>query len=89
VSLAGGLSRRIDAVVEAGVVGVGIGGLGLAYAARQFDEANLDGLIAWFVKAIRTLGARARSLQTGFVSRELVVAAAGAAGVFILALAAR
>jgi NADH-quinone oxidoreductase subunit L len=72
-------------------LGPGVGRLAvdLAYAARQFDEVDLDGLIAWLVEAVRTLGARARKLQTGFVSRELVLAAAGAAGVFILALAAR
>jgi NADH-quinone oxidoreductase subunit L len=81
--------EQVDRGLYALGPGVGRLAVDLAYAARRFEEADLDGLIAWLVEAVRTLGARARKLQTGFVSRELVLAAAGAAGVFILALAAR
>jgi NADH-quinone oxidoreductase subunit L len=85
--LAGGPLWRTDALIEGAVQAVGSTGLVLARAGRHFDEADLDGLIARLVQATRALAARARRLQSGFVSRELVLAACGAAAVFVLALA--
>jgi NADH-quinone oxidoreductase subunit L len=67
----------------------GTTGLILARASRRFDEVDLDGLIRQLVHAAQSLGARARRLQTGLVSRELLLATAGAALIVILALAVR
>jgi NADH-quinone oxidoreductase subunit L len=89
VRLAGGPFARTDAFVEAAVQAVADGGLALARGGRRFDEAELDGLIAQLVRSTRALGGGARRLQSGFVSRELVLAACGAAVVFVLALAVR
>ncbi len=80
---------RIDARVERVVMAVGTGGLLLARASRRFDDVDLDGLIRQLVRAAQSLGMRARRLQTGFVSRELLVATAGAALILVLALAVR
>jgi NADH-quinone oxidoreductase subunit L len=80
---------RIDARVERVVMAAGTTGLILARASRRFDEVDLDGLIRQLVHAAQSLGARARRLQTGLVSRELLLATAGAALIVILALAVR
>jgi hypothetical protein len=68
---------------------VGRYALALALASRYFDEVDLDGLIRQLVHAAQSLGAGARRLQTGFVSRELLLATAGAALILALALAVR
>jgi hypothetical protein len=68
---------------------VGQRGLAIALASRRFDEVDLDGFIRQLVQAAQSLGGRARQLQTGFVSRELLLAAIGAALMLVLALAVR
>jgi NADH-quinone oxidoreductase subunit L len=87
--MATGPLAHSDAVIERAVLAVGSDGLLLARASRRFDEVGLDGLIRELVHAAQWLGARARRLQSGFVSRELVMATAGAALILALALAAR
>ena len=80
---------RIDAGVERVVMATGTSGFVLARASRRFDDVDLDGLIRQLVHTAQSLGVRARHLQTGFVSRELLLASAGAALIVILALAVR
>jgi len=89
LGLATGPLARADALVERLVLAVGSDGLLLARASRRFDEVDLDGLIGQLVRATQLLGERVRRLQTGFVSRELLLAASGAAVILVLALAAR
>ena len=73
-----------DARLQAGVQAVGNAGQMLARLSRIFDERVIDGLIAALVRGIRALDARARALQSGFVSRELVFAVGGAALLVLL-----
>jgi hypothetical protein len=73
-----------DSVLDRSVTRVGTAGLNLAVASRRFDESDLDGVIAVLVKAVLRLGSRARQLQSGFVSRELALAVAGAGGILLL-----
>jgi hypothetical protein len=77
---------RIDAGLDRTVARVGAAGLTLGLASRRFDESDLDGIIAALVQAVRNLGAIAPQLQSGFVSRELALAAIGAGAVLILLL---
>lgn len=86
-SLGLAVARVADALsdaVHARVLGVGRLGLGLASVSRTTDERAIDGLIAALVRGTRQLGARARTLQTGLVHRELLLAAVGGALVFAL-----
>ena len=74
----------LDRGIHARVLGVGRLGLAVAGAARNFDEKGIDGLIAALVGGTRWLGARARTLQSGLVHKELLFAVAGGALIFAL-----
>jgi NADH-quinone oxidoreductase subunit L len=81
------VARGADALdngIHAGVLGTGLLGLALAGAARRFDERGIDGLIAALVSGTRSLGARARTLQSGLVHKELLLAVVGGAVIFVL-----
>ena len=74
----------LDRGIHARVLGVGRLGLAVAGAARDFDEKGIEGLIAAVVGGTRWLGARARTLQSGLVHKELLLAVAGGALIFVL-----
>ena len=74
----------LDGGIHAGVLGAGRLGLALAGAARRFDERGIDGLIAALVGGTRSLGGRARMLQSGLVHKELLLAVVGGAMIFVL-----
>lgn len=78
------VANRIDEGDHAAVVGIGQVGLTLADLSRRTDEGGIDQAIAALVRGTRDLGGRARQLQSGFVSRELVVAVGG--GVLLVVL---
>ena len=71
------VANRVDAGDHAAVMGVGRVSLALAALSRRTDEGGIDRAIADLVRGTRNLGAQARRLQSGFVSRELVVAVGG------------
>ncbi len=71
------VADRVDAGDHAAVMGVGRVSLVLAALSRRTDEGGIDRAIADLVRGTRNLGAQARRLQSGFVSRELVVAVGG------------
>jgi NADH-quinone oxidoreductase subunit L len=73
-----------DGGIHAGVLGAGRLGLAVAGVARRFDERGIDGLIAALVGGTRSLGARARTLQSGLVHKELLLAVVGGAVIFVL-----
>ena len=75
-----------DRIIHEGVLGVGRLGLALARASRVTDDRGIDELIAALVRNTRQLGTRARTLQTGLVHRELLIAIVG--GALILAYVA-
>lgn len=80
------VARASDALergLYAAVIGAGRLGLAVARATRLGDERGIDGLIFALVRGTRTLGGRARELQTGLIHRELLIAVAG--GALILA----
>lgn len=75
-------ARALDAFdrrLHSGVIGVGRASLAAADAARVADERGIDGLILALVRGTRALGNRARTLQSGLVHKELLLAAAGGA----------
>ena len=72
-----------DRLIHEGVLGVGRLGLGLARASRLTDDRGIDELIASLVRNTRKLGARARTLQTGLVHRELLIAVVGGALILV------
>lgn len=85
------LARAADAFdrqVHTGVIAVGRGAVGVALASRTADERGIDGLIAALVRGTRSLGARARLLQSGLVHKELVFAVVGGAAILVFAAAA-
>lgn len=73
-----------DGGVHRGVLAVGQASVALAKRSRRFDERGIDGAIAALVRGLRDLDLRARRLQSGFVSRELVLAAGGALLLLVL-----
>jgi NADH-quinone oxidoreductase subunit L len=87
-----GVARAADRADEsnhAAVVGIGRAGLVLAALSRRTDAAGIDRAIAALVHGTRDLGAHARRLQSGFVSRELVLATSGAALLVVLLILLR
>jgi NADH-quinone oxidoreductase subunit L len=80
------VAQRFDAGLDHAVARVGVAGLRLGLASRRFDESDLDGVIAALVQLVRRLGASARQLQSGFVSRELALAVVGAGAILLLLL---
>ena len=76
----------LDRIIHAGVLGAGRLGLALARASSLTDDRGIDEFIAALVRNTRELGARARTLQTGLVHRELLIAIVG--GALILAYVA-
>jgi len=83
------LADRTDGAIHRGVRGVGRAALAVAHAARVVDERGIDGLIRALVGGVSGLGGRARTLQTGLVSRELVVTLGGVALVVAVLLVIR
>jgi len=83
------IADRVDAGDHTAVVGVGRASLALAALSRRTDEGGIDRAIASLVRGTRDLGARARRLQSGFVSRELVVAVGGGALLVVLLILLR
>ena len=73
-----------DDGIHAAVLGVGRLGFAAGRASRLADERGIDGLIYLLVGGVRALGGRARGLQSGLVHKELLLAVAGAALVFLL-----
>jgi NADH-quinone oxidoreductase subunit L len=82
-------SNGIDGRLNQAVVQIGRFGLWLAGTSRRLDERGIDALIAHIVEAIRTLGGRARRLQSGLVFRELALAAGATIALSVLLLALR
>jgi NADH-quinone oxidoreductase subunit L len=80
---------RADSAIHRGVLGVGRAALAVAHAARVVDERGIDGLIWALVAGVRELGVRARTLQTGLVSRELVFTLGGVTLVVAVLLVVR
>lgn len=81
------VARSADALdhrVHAGVLGAGRLGLAVAGTARLLDERGIDGLIAALVSGTRSLGVRARTLQSGLIHKELLLAVVGGALIFVL-----
>jgi NADH-quinone oxidoreductase subunit L len=66
------------------VLGAGRLGLAVAGTARLLDERGIDGLIAALVSGTRSLGVRARTLQSGLIHKELLLAVVGGALIFVL-----
>lgn len=84
LALARASARFDDGVVHAAVCATGRAGLAVAYWTRLADERGIDGLIGGLVRGTRALGGRARALQTGLVHKELLLAVAGTALIFVL-----
>lgn len=53
------------------------------------DERGIDGVIASLVRRVQVLGVGVRGLQTGLVSRELVLAIGGTGAFVVFLLVAR
>lgn len=79
-------ASRLDSAIHGVVEGVGDVALRLAHASRHSDEAGIEALIDRLVSGTRQLAARVRLLQSGFISRELLVAAGATALVLLLVL---
>jgi NADH-quinone oxidoreductase subunit L len=84
LALARLLARFDEGVVHAAVRAAGRGGLAVAGWTKLADERGIDGIIAALVRGTRRLGGKARELQSGLVHRELLLAVAGGALVFVL-----
>jgi len=69
----------VDRGIHTVVLGVGRASLAVADASRVADERGIDGLIRALVRGTRALGGRARTLQSGLVHKELLLAAVGGA----------
>ena len=78
------ISSAFDTALHGAVIAVGRAGMAVAAATRGLDESGLDGMIANLVRGTRALGGHARELQSGLVHRELLLAVAGGALVFVL-----
>ncbi len=84
LAVARACSRFDDGVIAAVVFAVGHAALAVAGAARISDDRGINGLIFALARSMRELGGRARTLQTGLVHRELLLAVVGGALIFVL-----
>jgi NADH-quinone oxidoreductase subunit L len=84
LAVARAAARFDDGVISAAVFAVGRAALAVAGATRLSDERGIDALIFGLARGARELGGRARQLQTGLVHRELLLAVAGGALIFVL-----
>jgi len=75
-----------DRALQESVFKIGRGGLTVAHAAQWTDERAIDGVIRALVGGVRGLGGRARRLQSGLVSCELVFTMGGVALLVALVL---
>ncbi len=80
------LCDEADRALLEGVFRTGRAGLAVARAAHWTDERVIDGVIRELVAGTRGLGGRARRLQTGLISRELLFTMGGVALVVALVL---
>lgn len=81
------VANQTDQTIHQGILAIGRVSLDVARVTRWSDDQGIDGLIAALVRTVRALGGRARHLQTGLVSGELVLTISGAALVVALVLA--
>ncbi|MDT8449131.1 MAG: NADH-quinone oxidoreductase subunit L [Wenzhouxiangellaceae bacterium] len=79
--------ERVERGLYTGVLGVGRAGLVMARLTRFGDERGIDRLIFALVSGVRAWGARARTLQSGLIHRELAISAAVTAVVLVVLLA--
>ncbi len=77
-------ARFLDDGIHRVVDGIGALGLALAGLTRRSDEVGIERLILALVSAVRTLGGRARQLQTGLIYRELLLASVGALAILLV-----
>jgi len=74
--------ERLERTLYAAVLAVGRLGLSIGQWVRHSDEHGIDGLIFSLVRGTVDLGARARTLQSGLIHRELAITAVGTALIF-------
>ncbi len=74
----------VDRGIHAGALSVGAATLSIANLSRFADERGIDGFIAMLVHGARKLGGRARTLQSGLVHKELLLAVVGIAVILAL-----
>lgn len=80
--------KRLEQGLYAVVFAVGRWNLGLGRLVRRTDERQIDGAIFALASAVRAAGARARSLQSGLIHRELAITTVGVAVMFAVLIAA-
>jgi len=71
--------EHLEQRLYASVLAVGRLGLAIGRATRISDERGIDGLISALVSGSLALGARARTLQSGLIHRELAITVVGTA----------
>lgn len=81
--------NQCDRAIHRRVLAVGGIALDLASIVRSIDERGIDGVISGLVRRVQLSGVWARGLQSGLVSRELVLAIGGTGAFVALLLIAR
>ncbi|SFR44506.1 NADH dehydrogenase subunit L [Marinobacter daqiaonensis] len=77
--------ERLEQRLYSVVLGAGRASMAVADLVRVGDERRIDGLIFALVAGVRTLGARARTLQSGLIHHSLAISAiVTAVALFIL-----
>lgn len=79
--------QQLERGLYTAVLGLGQAGLTVGRLTRFSDERGIDGVIFALVAGVRAWGARARTLQSGLIHRELAISAAGTAVVLVVLLA--
>ena len=80
------VGERLEQGLYAGVLAAGRASLVLANLVRVGDERRIDGLIFALVAAVRALGARARTLQSGLIHHSLAISAVATAVMLVVLL---
>ena len=76
--------ERLEQRLYLAVLGFGRANLAVAHWVRVWGERGIDGLIFALVAAVRALGARARTLQSGLIHHSLAISAVATAVILVI-----
>jgi len=78
--------EKLERIFYQGVLTVGRAGLKLGRVARRTDEQSIDGAIFSFVQGTVNLAAKARTLQSGLIHKELAISTVATAMILVISL---
>lgn len=80
--------EKLERIFYAGVIAIGRMGLKLGRIVRRTDDQGIDGFIFSFVDGTVKFAGKARTLQSGFIHKELAISTVASAMILVISLIA-